>query len=165
MNKTIELLFSAIFGAAAFAGASELGDFSKVSEQEIVGFDPSILNETAEKTKTMDYNFDIQTIKYYDEVEEEINEETQEVIPAALAHYDYETVTHTKRITDKEWNYCRETKTLKECETEVAQIVADAKTYQIEKEREKIKQLQDDLNRTDYSNELDEEARRMFLTQ
>lgn len=154
MNKITKFLFSALFGAAAFAGASGLGEFDKVCEQEIIDFNPSILNETAEKTKTMDYKFDIQTIKYYDEVEETTDEETQEVIPAVPAHYDYETVTHTKNITDKEWNYCRETKTLKECETEVAQIVADAKTFQIEKEREKFKQLQDDLNRTNYFNEL-----------
>lgn len=154
MKKILELLFSAIFGATAFAGALEIGEFDKVTEQEITNFNPSILNEIAEKTKTMDYKFDIQTIKFHNEVEETTDEETQEIIPAVPAHYDYETVTHAKNITDKEWNYCRETKTLKECETQVAQIVADAKTYQIEKEREKFKQLQDDLNRTDYFNEL-----------
>ena len=154
MNKIIQFLFSAVFGAAAFAGASGLGEFTEVSEQEIVNFTPSILNKIAEKTETMDYNFDIQTIKFYDEVEERIDEETGETTPAVLAHYDYETITHTKKITDKEWNYCRETKTLKECQAEVAQTVADAKSYQIEKEKEKFKQLQNNLSRTDYFNEL-----------
>lgn len=159
MKKTLKLLFLVIFGTVTFAGASQLGEFVKISEQEINGFTPFILNEVTEKTETMDYKFDIKTIKYIEEipeVPESIDEKTGETIlavPAVPAHYEYVTVNYIKKIGDKEWNYCRETKTLEECKKEIAKIIADAKTFQINKEKERFSQLQGDLTRVDCFNE------------
>lgn len=143
--------------------------YADFSEQEVIdtNFTPVIEKEANTKaTSTVAYKFDIKTIKYFPKqiIENtimiptligtttiDIATTTTEIIPAK---YDYTTTTHTKEISKDEWNYCRATKTKKECEEEVARIVADSKTYHLEVAEAEMKALQDKLNRTDYFDEL-----------
>lgn len=140
MNNIKNKIIPFICGLCLAGGVA----YASLSEQEIIStaFIPVIQTETSDTaTSTIAYKFDIKTIK-------------ETASTTAPSTYDYATTTYTKTISQDEWNYCRATKSQKECEAEVERIVADSKEYHLEVAEAEMKALQDKLNRTNYWEEL-----------
>ena len=154
------------------------------SAQEIIKdkiFIPELTETKTEKaTTTLTYSFGIKTIKEHPRhTIQEVSTST-EIIPAyyedngtttvlvatstkivetytdKVIPYEikYATSTFSKTITADEWNYCRASKTKKECQIEVDQAVADSQSYHLDVEKMRYKQMQDRLNRTNYFDEI-----------